>query len=339
MFLLMRNIYMLDKFVVFGVVLTFLTVFSACDNNRNIVNEFPEEHCLSADNVNAVDSLFSAYSVINNGKYYIFTQKSDCFFKVFDDSFREINDLAFRGHGNNEWYAPLATGQFCTIDSLEYFYVLERVSHKLYKIPINFENSQRVNVEDFDIPGMTSIRYVFEIDKGLFFGALDDGECEFFTYNSRLNSFRKFEHSFSLPSNLRDYNQFLLQTQASFNAKQNKIAITYYSYPLLSIRDVKGNILAELQIGNDFPFIDKSNVWDVHNYFLDITSSDNYIYLLYDIPDKENISSVLVFDWDGNPVARYDVDKAVAFSVNEENKFFLTINEDDSNGKCSIYSF
>jgi len=85
--------------------------------------------------------------------------------------------------------------------------------------------------------------------------------------------------------------------------------------------------------------------YDPHSVigFLDIFPGKNYVYTLYSdksVIDNKSYSSniVLVFDWEGNPIVKYILNKEVYYiGVDEDRKKFYTIQKDDDGGWVIAY--
>lgn len=322
-----------------NIILSFLAILmlsiTSCGNpSHNKVIEFPKEEELTSVKVSTTTELFSAYSIAYYSGYYLFTQKDSTFFCITDSKFHKVCDIAPKGHGRDEWGAPLATGQFITQENNKYFYVLERPKHLLYLLPIKGDNKKELVVNLNKRKEMYDTRYIYQTGRHQFAGALDYGNCNFFIYNSLSSLYKELEQPMECHINK---NHEIAQTLCTYNRSKKRFAITYFSFPLIVIRNENGNIIKSIQIGSDWPTYNNKKQKQGHVFFIDVCSNNNYIYALYDDPLDKLKESILVFDWDGKAVARYKIERAVAFTVNGDDNSFITINEDDSNGVLSKY--
>lgn len=317
-----------------------LAVFlsNACtDRKYDVVDEFPVDEQLKGEMVTKLDSCYACYGVMYNDDYYIFTQKGDYAFRICDSSFNEINQVCARGNGKNEWLAPYATGQFCTSKGQKNFYVLERPTHTLRLC--NLYDGAQVDIEDFSGSDIADLRYVFCTGDKTYIGCQDAGERKIFNYNAKTKILTEFEHEVMGIDDCKAGESELLQTLATYNEGKNKLAVTYFSFPLLVIRDASGKAVRYLQIGKDWPMYTDKNFEEANMWILGVASDNNNVYALYDDPALPKEMSVLVFDWEGIPVARYHIARAMAFAVDSGKRTILAINEDESNGVCSIYEY
>ena len=302
-------------------------LFCSCSNDSSVVTMFPTEKKLKADAVDMHDSIYSAYAIMSDGSNYILTQKrSDNFFVVTNSTFKKTGELCAAGHGNNEWTAPIATRQFCTHNGEECIYVLERPSHTLYMQPV--KGGDRIKDEDFNIRGLTSIRYTFKTSDNTYIGALDDNKSETFVYNKTTKEIKSFPHPLIDMDEVGDMSQMLLQTNATYSPTVQKMAACYFSYPIIAIRDSNGNITSAIQVEKDLPHYNHENAGDSHIYFKDIQSDNKNIYALYSSPSSSTCDYILVFTWSGEPVAKYAISPSSAFTVANKGNRIIAIDEE-----------
>lgn len=315
--------------LIFAVIL-----FCGCQDDVTLVSKFPVEKTLKSEPAENMDSLYSLYDVTSDGTRFFFSQKRKSrFFVVTDNDFNIKGELCVSGHGRGEWTAPMMTGQFGNYGGKGCAYVLERPSHTLYAQPI--DGSERMKVEDFKSRDIASVRYVFKTVDGVYAGAQDDMACEFFVFDSRGKSVKSFPHPVVDMKSVGDMSQMLLQTRATYSYAADRIAVSYFSFPLLVIRNADGSVVATLQVEKSLPRYSHDNVSESHVFFKDIQSDNKYIYALYSSPSHDDRDFVLVFAWDGTPVARYELVPAVGFAVDSAGRRIVAIN--DSDGKVVVY--
>lgn len=312
-----------------------LLLLGGCSENTNkIVEKFPTEKQLKPIKIHNLDSLYSAYSIVTDGNVFLFAQKKKSkFFVVTDNRYNITGELCPAGNGHGEWNSPIATGQFEQHESLPCAYILERSTHSLFLQPTNGEAPTLV--EGFKTKDITSIRNVFKINENSFLGTLDDDNCEFFKYDKSTQNVTRFSHPIPDTGNMGDMSHMLLQTLATYNESEQKIAISYYTYPLIIIRDTDGNIKCTLQMEKSLPHYIGDAEADPHLYFKAIKSDDKYIYALYSPDEQSTNDYILVFSWSGDAVAKYAISPAMDFAVDSNGKRFVAI--DDETGLCVEY--
>lgn len=130
------------------------------------------------------------------------------------------------------------------------------------------------------------------------------------------------------------------------NSEHNSLVLVHKQTDLIEFFDMDGNFKKRLH-GPDhfFPLVKSHDVGGGQTrvrsksgesrdaYFNPVADKD-FFYVLYSgkIFDRENVDYlsewILVFDWDGNPVARYKLDKPIfAFSVDTKNRIMYGISD------------
>lgn len=317
-------------------VLYMLMMFCAisCTNDPIVIESFPVEKELSGEHIKALDTLKRIYGIkCLDDKYYVSSKNEEYFVTVFDGDFNQQCKLLKRGHGHNEWMAPLVTGQLHPDEDSSFLYVLERESDVLYTIDTTSQKATKVI--DFPSCDLSGISYVYKTNDHQFIGGRMTDEGELFLYDADRKKIEEISSS-KIEKEIFSAGKFeLSQTISTFNAKQKTMAVGYFNFPLIDITD--GVSHTTLQIGNHFPTYDKESISDAHFYVVDICSTDSNIYILYDDPVLEDEMSILVLDWDGIGKARYHVPRLVCFTVNASGDNIIGVKEDDSSGLC--YSF
>ena len=170
-------------------------------------------------------------------------KKKDSFFHIYDHAFHEINHVGVQGRGNNEWIAPFATGQSERQKGRLGMYILERPSCTLRLWPLNGDE-RPMSEHVLKHHDLASIRYLFKTGEDTFIGASDDNECNFFCYDAKTKRLERRPHPKCTDiGSSQKCAQLLLQTLATYNPVQKRVACTYFSFPLLVIRDDGGNVL------------------------------------------------------------------------------------------------
>lgn len=312
----------------------------ACDKVKK-VSSFPIDKPLKGSHIAQLDTLLHAYAIMKAGDQYLFyVKKEPHFVYVFDRNLTLRTKALRQGHGQGEWIAPMPTGQMATVNGRPYACVLERETHTLYGIDLSNPESPAVKIEDFSQSGLSQINYVFRTGDGRFIGSAQDKEMsELFVFRKNPPEVRMVNPA-DIDPKLFDADKFgLSQTRGTFNERQGKMADCYFTFPLIHITDAQGEGGRTIQIGNSLPAYTAKNAPDAHFYFNDICSTDTRLYLLYDDPEKPDETSILVFDWDGNPMARYRTPRLVCFTVDEAHQRFIAIPEDDSHGICFEFPY
>lgn len=307
----------------------------ACSDDIVVIRSFPKEETLKEETVDSLNRIYKTFSVAHVQNKYVFSVKLDYHLEIYSDDGIPCWRMLRKGHGDNEWIAPMLTGQEVSINNKSYVSVLERAGARLYAIDINDTVSQRILLEDFGKRGIPEIRTAYLLADGSYMGIKDTEWCECFLLKKDAKAPTVVD--LTLDKQLFNVNpNTLSQGLSTYNGNKKMMALSLYAYPLFLIMDEDAQHIMKIQIGNAMPTYNEQTAEDAHDYILDICSTDNYVYLLYDDPEKANETSIIVFDWNGNPVARYHTDRLMAFAVDEEKSLFIGIKEDDTNGACCI---
>lgn len=314
--------------------------FTSCDKGDGIIRNFPVDKQLKAEAMPNTDSLINTFAIFSGKDHYVFLQarqENGHAFKVCDKNFNVTGEIAPFGNGHDEWLSPVSMGQIVNDGNAESLYVLEGANQKYYKLPL--AGGPRVEVADMTLPDSPTARNVFEVRPDYYIGTLnDDNESCTFTFDKKagkVNTLKEPEYDFGMKS--REMAFRFMQKLVSYNADKQKMVAAYFAFPLIVVRDTDGNITTSVRIGEDWPKYTE-DMRD-NGYFRDIKTDEDNIYVLFNDPKLPEETSILVLEWDGTPVARYHVNKSIAFAVDGAAKKIFCINADDSHGKMSSYTY
>jgi hypothetical protein len=268
---------------------------------------------------------------IKNDKLIIFEPLTKDMFKVFDfPSLTFLHSFGDRGQGPNDFISNAVTIidndndlveiydhnkiKFVTVSDTSAYITSEAPVSLLHlKSPVN----RPVKIND-------SIYYfdnIFEENQNSEFTRLNikSGERTYFS------SYPNWVKSSKIESDMDKYMTYLKSSFYSFSHK--KIVAFYYRFPVMKILDFNGNLIKEIHIKTAKSSFDAPNndntIYFIESSFL----TDDYIYVLWAEKSKNEIMTdpgkfrpqILVFDWEGNIVGRYAVDKPVtSFTISEK---------------------
>lgn len=315
-------------------------IFCACSNDTKVILDFPINQKLMGRQIKAWDSLYNAYSIIKlDDKYILALRNDDNFVCICDDNFRIIKKYLRKGHGHNDWLAPLVTGQSTYIEGETYAYVLERGENKLFAVNLNSLSDTPIKIEDFSDKQLYGINYVYRTEDKKYIGSKLVELAELFTYDAKKNITQPIRIP-SMDLSLFSANKFeLSQTLATYSNTQEKLAVAYFSFPIIHILDDNGENPITLQFEKTIPKYTRKDAFSPHPYLVDICSTEDYIYILYDNPKYKQRMDILVINWSGTAVAHYEVPRLTCFTVDEDNDRFIGIQEDDMKGVGFEFSY
>ncbi len=313
----------------------------SCSNDIRVVKSFPIHEKLEGRHIASLDSLYNAYSIKKSGDNFVFSvRKEDFFLRIYDKNFRLIRTALPKGHGHGEWEAPLLTGQDININGKSYTCVLERTKASLYAVDLDGDSLETIKIEDLGKTKIQGANSVFlSAQDSSYIGAQQIKRTDLFTYHKNGDKVQLIEPQ-GIDPNIFSTDEFVLsQVQMTYNEEQEKVAVAYFTFPLIHIMDKNGENGITLQLDKELPQYTKETVAEAFFYNLNLCSTKNNIYVLYDNPQKKQEMSILVFDWDGQPVACYDVPRLICFVVDENNHRFIGILEDETNGVAFEFKY
>jgi len=312
----------------------------SCDRDIKVVSDFPVDRQLKGQHIKKLDSLFTAYSITKIAdRFAISIKKEKYFLCVCDDNFNILHKTLKKGNGHNEWLAPMLTGQTTNINNTSHALVLERERNRLYAVNVNNPASEPIILKDFSKDNLHNINYVYTYETDKYIGGRMLEQCELFDYDAKKHETDAIVPHHIDPALFSADRHSLSQTLATYNDRQKAMAVSYFTFPIISLISAKDKKDRTLQIGQEVPSYTKQNVSEPHFYFLDICSTDNNIYVLYDDPEFKEEMSILAFDWEGTAIARYRVPRLTCFTVDESHKRFVGIKEDDTEGVFFEFRF
>ncbi|MGN0068991.1 MAG: hypothetical protein ACI350_04605 [Prevotella sp.] len=274
-----------------------------------------------------------------DNRYLLAIKGEDDFVCICDSDFRVVGKCLKRGHGSHEWTAPLVTGQRADVKGKTGAYILERGESRLFAVNLDSLTDTPVKIEDFSNGQLYGINYVYRTGVGKYIGSRLGESAELFTYDAVRGIVQPVQIAAMAPSAFSANKFELSQTSATYSDAQEKLAVAYFSFPVIHILNDNGEDPVTLQLEKDMPEYTSMNASSPHVYLVDICSTEDYIYILYDNPEDSRKMNILAIGWNGAPAARYDVPRLTCFTVDEVNKRFIGLAEDDTAGVGFEFSY
>lgn len=294
--------------------------------NKTVEIRFPEAKIISAERKIVDAELYRPLGLfIYKDKLVVCDNMNSSLFKVFDS-----RDLTYKysfgstGPGPNEFASHTLMPK--DMNPSTYFEILDRTVLRYYAIT----DTAAFQVSSFSpmvhesglINGFTKLSdsiYIFP--NGL---SAEKYEKEFIMFNINTKQFSEFEDvkffdkSVELKSQEEQY--FSLIKQIAAHPGNSKFAVFYSEKPYLKI------FSSETLLG--LYHIDSKVQPGSFKFFAHPLATDKYIYVLWiDQSEEEMMADIaslrpmlLIFDWDGNFIKNYRLDKPIhAFAINESN--------------------
>jgi len=318
-----------------------LLIVSLCscagEESRVVVTDFPHEYKLQATGIDSMNRYPGVYAISMAGDRIIALRKANKFYLVLDSDFHLLNEIAPRGHGRGEFVFPSYCGQCENDGEAEYIYVLERTESKLYRVSLAGEKDSECVVNIPQNLGLTP-SFLFKVDDHTCAGTNGTGAFPFFVLDTKDWKAQSFEPTLPLEGNEAEL--FVLsQNIGTYSAAQSRIALAYFCFPQLDIRQSDGQLLRTVVYKRELSS-SEINVENPMGYFDCVASTSRHIYALYNgEEDKPSVNKtwIFVFNWDGDPVSRMEVDACSYFTVDEAKGRIIALNEDDTRFVASEY--
>lgn len=136
--------------------------------------------------------------------------------------------------------------------------------------------------------------------------------------------------------------------KATYHPKNRTVAFAYQLYPAIQFIDTSNNQVFTATLPDATPSdiaTDIADIWEQNPVqFKDITSNEKHIYALYwgktfatvrnERQSGKGASSIVKYDWDGNLIAIYTIDRCLeAIGVSNDDSYLIGY---DSNEMCMI---
>lgn len=192
---------------------------------------------------------------------------------------------------------------------------------------------------------LNSVMYVVKMNDCLYgYDGLASLENEFISYNFKDEKIKHFGNYPIIDNAENKANVGMLFSKSiASNVDGNKIAVLYDKFPLLRIFSTDGDLLKELMFKNNQNAItvdmlnnlDQATLNNTTVNYLRIKTTENLIYGLYagkthaelNTAERRNADyghEIHVWNWDGEPVARYKLPNSVSgFAVTKDDSFVI----------------
>ena len=304
----------------------------------SVVTGFPVEKAPESVPEHRLDDNIGVYDISMVGDYVLVVEKRrEHFYTLYDKELNRICEFANKGRGPGEYLAPAYYGEYeITAGGNPVLSIYDRALFRYGRIEIDCNDGKAHIVSSTSLPSDSplEIRFLRKCADG-YAGVLDVEDCRFFTCDSAFSGITCCDPVFPFPDKISAHET--AQTVSCMDPGCGRVASAYYNFPQIDIRTVDGSLVKSVFIGEIVKPEDVSQE-TACDYFLKIEAAGNHIYALYEDPAQPVYSSILVFDWNGNPVESYRIGRAVSFTVDAPGKRILALNEDQDVSICSAYA-
>lgn len=313
---------------------------SRVDAPHEIVKEFPVDITLPGKQLAGFNDRLGLIDIDAIGQYMLCREhRTEFFYSLYDSESNLLQQFGRRGRGPGEFLAPEYTGVHTAYADSLILHFLDWATGTGYRLKVDKNGIKAEEEFNFSAGTGTSARAVYHRPGIGYFGVSDDMDCKFFCTGEDFGNYRTFSNVLEFPQDLSAHE--IAQSDCCVSQDLTRIAIGWFNFPQIDIRSADGTIIRTIFIGQ---IIRPQDIkpGEAEDYFLKLTAYGGHIYALFNDPASPGESSILVFDWEGTPLARYRIDTASSFTVGDSagsNGTTITTISDGFNGelKCMQY--
>lgn len=330
---------------IFYIILIF--ILSSCAYKRSS-SDFIFENEYTVEGAQILSEEFSINQLFAINNYLFGYQKTgQYFFKIYNiETLSEIGEICKRGKGPNEFPSFLILNQYetCGIDLCIWVHDLN--VGKLTKVNVkeSLEKGETVVLNEIATKSQSSFFNAFVIDSSLVVGRstnsiIDMNRLQLYNpiNDSIIRTIPLFPKIDVTRSNddinfrMVKYNPLYVGS-IGLKPDKTKIASAMTSFNRIDIFDVNGDLYKSIVEGPEIPEYlknylnsDEDNSESTLQYFYSsIFTSNNFIYALYigqmlsEYGGKSIPTQLRIFDWEGNPLVRINInDYLFSFTIDE----------------------
>lgn len=310
--------------------------FCSCSNERKtekVVKEFPITEKLHGEVYKTFSPLFvPRYMGITGDYLYVYKEREKYKFVVYRIPEMEfLGEMGELGQGPND-FNLLDTRSFNQIEGG--FQVVEASSHKLKSVLFDngkmiVSSSNSISEQGYSGNGF----YPLEDGGYLSLGRMED-KFEYSMYNAETKSFTsigEYPAWYDLSSQEIPFVVYLKNCVVSVS--QDRIAAFYSRFKRFRIYDTSMNLLRDIDVQIEPYKVSLGNPGELAStYYINRPYSiGEYIYSLCSLSqtDKHGNSELHVWDWEGNPIACYELGRKISlFAIDEKRGKIYALNNE-----------
>lgn len=334
-------------------IMSILITFSACNKKATLLNQFDNQKSVKHQNINlSEDDFLSRVWNLYIERDYLFLYNDDgkTYISIYDIKKNKIvNRFITRGIGPDEISSPPQSITLFPKNKLTYF---DSNTKTLYETDYSIVDSLKTKISNkmnktLAISKLVPLAYGYYLAVGMF----EKGRYAVLNREANIISYN-FDYPKDEMVNISTYLKAMAyQGKLNVTKDGKKIAFSGLSSEILEIMEItqKGELLKIKDIHYDLAkYVPDGNINEVSASikkeskmaFVNSSLTSDYIYVLYsgrkignDFENAIKGNIVLVFDWNGNPIIRYNLDIDVTcIAIGEDNKTLYAISEaDDTN--------
>ena len=278
--------------------------------------------------------IVGAIAPVEDGYWCIIAQNDNCMLAT-DGDFTPKAYFAHRGGGPGEVTAVSGTFGFDLGDNGLYS-IFDANFRKVYGTNASLDYRLE-EVEDLDSLRRYAVWKTIRLNDGRYVGVKGDNTCGLVEYNPADGTVKEWPLGFDPGKGNFSESEMSMFSVLRYNPVRGIVAVIYGFNPTVVLYDENGNVVREITYKGYEATAEESG--DNINCYGAMQLTDNHIWLLYEGDgDAADDKSIMVTDYDGNPVARLPIGKANNFCVDAARGRLITIDTSDAESGVIVYA-
>lgn len=304
--------------------------WSGCSNMERNKTEFPALKTLSADSIVVPPVLLSVTRLfVANDMLVAYEQKKDTMFSFWSlPTCKYLFSAGCKGEGPDDFLMLDRT----FIETAQGFKTFEIASNKIKEVIVDTTGYFRVKTTPLNVETRGLNRFLFLKDTTYcFIPDKEDAEYALLDKKGKLRYFSEYPQGL-LSKKEDEMNRFAYNKLTISSPKGDKFAAFYAYIKLCRIYDHTGKLLTETLL--DTPtHIDTKNREVFYRYYPCV--DENNIYILSTVEEGQKVLEI--WDWNGNPIAHYLLDKDIRHIAVSSNNHKIYAIDNDREGVIYVY--
>ncbi|MBD5347597.1 MAG: hypothetical protein HDR92_10805 [Bacteroides sp.] len=319
-----------DKFISLLVPIVLALGMMSCgrkdSGDMTVVSEFPIAMDLAGYDVD-FDSVFGIPGGVEmmGGDMLFYLYESDHFVVETDSAFTPVRFLFPKGQGPGEM--TVISGEYGDIVGQDRIGAFNPHACKILSIPMDGADEYSVVQFGEGLRKSYEPRSVQQLKTGRFAAIIGTDGYDFgmVSFDSCGNNVEEWPIGFETVESPRIRYAVGAGRDMSYNEANGVVAEIYSGLPYIVLHNEDGTIRNIISTG---PAIDISGIDpdDNPDKIESIVLTDNYIYVLCPVADKQDRSVLCVMDYNGNGVAKFTIDEANSFGIDTVNRRLVALN-------------
>lgn len=292
-----------------------------------VADKFPTEETLNGERVDLDLAEYLSNIVEPAGDYYVFNAiRSKYCFQVYDRDFKLVDTVVSKGGGPEELPGGgLYCGQWSGDPSNPEILAFNNTQLRLAKMSIHPFEGISTEVA-LPLSGNFDPKWIYRMSDTLYVGMNLDvvKGATLFAYNPRTKAVRHADSPFEFAATTNLFEA--TQQSMAVDTENGRICTAYMAFPYLTIYDRDFKLIRKIAVGEEV----STAAWspsDKYAELIHVSYYDGNILVIH-APADGSDSSLMVFDGEGNPKAKYGIGKAIWYFVDGDAGRLVTANYD-----------